>query len=91
MVMMLASTHHLVQKRHRTFSDIAYYASSVTEKWALIEFVGAKDKHVLSWDRLQRPEYNISNFQMALQSRFSKVSVWRQIDDDRWLVLCAKP
>ena len=91
MVMMLAITHHLVQKRHRTFPDIAYYASSVTEKWALIEFVGAKDKHVLSWDRLQRPEYNISNFQMALQSRFSKVSVWRQIDDDRWLVLCAKP
>ena len=86
---MLDVVPHLVQKRHRTFEDISLYLSSFTEKWVLVEFVGSKDKLFSSWDKLQKPEYNVNSFQIALGKYFSEVSVFRQIDNERWLIFCA--
>ena len=88
LVMMLDIVPHLVQKRHRTLEDISFYLSSFTEKWVLVEFVGSKDNLFRSWDKLQRPEYNRNSFQVALEKYFSEVSVFHQIDNERWLIFC---
>jgi len=90
MVIMLALVHHLVQKRGGTFDQIAQSLSAFTQKLALVEFVGSKDKHVCTWDRIQNPSYNLDNFKKALSQYFPGVEVYRQVNDDRWLILCTR-
>lgn len=90
MVMALALTHHLVQRRDYTFEDIARVLSSFVEKWLLVEFVGPRDEHVRSWDKLQIPAYNINAFQKALQRYFSDVALYNQVYEHRYLFLCTR-
>ena len=90
LVMMLNIVPHLVQNCHRTLEDISFYLSSFTEKWVLAEFVGSKDDHFKSWVELQRPEYNLNSFIVALEKYFAEVSVFRQIDNEKWLIFCTR-
>jgi SAM-dependent methyltransferase len=93
MVLLLNLIERLVQFRFLSFDRIARYLADFTQKWALVEFVGAQHPKLCKSGnrRITSGNYTIDALRRSLKRYFDSATVYTQIEPERWLLLCEDP
>lgn len=93
MVLLLNLIDRLVQFRFLSFDRIARYLAGFTQKWALVEFVGAQHPKLRKSGnrRITSGNYTIDALRGSLKHYFNSVTVHTRIEPERWLLLCEDP
>jgi hypothetical protein len=90
LVIMLNFAPQIVKNYCQPLENIAFYLFSFTKNWTLVDFISQNDKHSGHRDTRRSAKYDLNRFLTAFNQQFQKVSIYRQIAHNRWLVLCAK-
>ena len=90
LVIMYNYIDYLIEKKNRTFEDIADYIFQFTKKWALIEFNTKITYCKNSNDKFEDPNHGLNEFLNELSKKFQVNTINDVVQHERHLIVCKK-